>query len=117
MTCFVYVIGFDLEKGPSKVGIAANPTKRMASLQTGHFQRLFLAGTWGCPDREIARELEAAFHATQRDTRISGEWFDLAPKKCMAILHIGLGVLLNLRGKFSPPEVDEILAISEGCSQ
>lgn len=110
--CSVYVIGFDLDKGPSKVGIASDPEKRMATLQTAHFQRLVLAGSWTCPDREIARALEASFHATQSKSRLSGEWFDIAPKTSMAILMIGMGVMLNVRAGLAPHEVNEVLAAS-----
>lgn len=110
--CSVYSIGFDLTKGPSKVGIASDPLKRMATLQTAHFQKLVCAGWWATPDREIARQLEIAFHATQAKFRLSGEWFDIPPNKCMAILMIGLGVMLNLRCGMDPDQVNEALATS-----
>lgn len=107
--CSVYVIGFDLDKAPSKVGIATDPVRRMANLQTAHHQRLVIGGFWETPDREMARALEAAFHETQEDSRLSGEWFDLTPAQCMAILHIGLGVMLNVRVGMEPHEVDRML--------
>lgn len=110
--CSVYVIGFDLDKAPSKVGIAGDPGRRMASLQTAHHQRLVLAGFWETPDREIARALEASFHETQDKSRLSGEWFDLTPKQCMAILMIGLGVMLNVRCGMEPEDVDKMLVRS-----
>lgn len=110
--CHVYVIGFDLDKSPSKVGIASDPTKRIATLQTAHHQRLILAGSWRLPEREIARSLEAAFHATQKRDRLAGEWFDMTPEQCMCILHIGLGVMLNKVYLLEPDQVEEVLARS-----
>lgn len=107
--CFVYVIGFDPDKAPSKVGIANDPVKRMASLQTAHHQKLCLVGSWSTPCRDIARVLENSFHVVQAKDRLNGEWFNLSPKACMAILHIGLGVALDAHTDFTGPEIDEIL--------
>lgn len=115
--CSVYVIGFDLDKSPSKVGIAGDPVKRMANLQTAHHQRLVLAGSWATPEREIARELEKAFHDVMSEHRLSGEWFDLTPKACMACLTIALGTLLNIRCGMEPEEVNRILAQSRNESR
>jgi hypothetical protein len=100
--CSVYVIGFDANKAPSKVGMARDPVGRMASLQTAHFQKLTLAGSWTCPNREIARALEVSFHQTQAESRLAG----------MVILMIGLGVMLNKCCGMEPAEVDAILAKS-----
>ena len=110
--CSVYVIGFDANKAPSKVGMARDPVGRMASLQTAHFQKLTLAGSWTCPNRGIARALEVSFHQTQAESRLAGEWFDLAPDAGMVILMIGLGVMLNKCCGMEPAEVDAILAKS-----
>lgn len=110
--CSVYVIGFDIGKGPSKVGISGDPLRRMASLQTSHHQRLVLAGWWKLPDREAARNLEASFHAVQKDKRLSGEWFDIPPNTCMVLLMLGLGVMLNHRYGLEPSLVNEVIAFS-----
>jgi hypothetical protein len=110
--CHVYVIGFDIKKSPSKVGIASNPLKRMATLQTAHHQRLVLGGSWVLPERDMARALELSFHETQRRSRLAGEWFDLTPEQCMCILHIGLGVMLNVCGGMEPEHIEEVLAFA-----
>lgn len=110
--CCVYVIGFDMDKGPSKVGISTDPVQRMASMQTSHHQRLVLAGWWKLPDREAARSLERAFHAVQSASRLSGEWFSIAPNKCMVILMLGLGTMLNKRYGLEPALIDEVIAFS-----
>jgi hypothetical protein len=81
----------------------------MATLQTAHHQQLVLGGYWETPDREIARALEVAFHTTQAESRLAGEWFDLTPRQCMALLLIGLGVMLNVRCGMEPEEVDRTL--------
>lgn len=110
--CHVYVIGFGLDKSPSKVGIASNPTQRMATLQTAHHQRLLLAGSWRLPGRDMARALELSFHETQKHKHLSGEWFDYTPTQSMIILRVGLGVMLNVRAGLNPNQIEEVLAAS-----
>ena len=60
----------------------------------------------------MARNLESAFHAVQSAHRLSGEWFDIAPRACMAILMLGLGTMLNTRYGLEPDLVNEVLATS-----
>lgn len=69
----VYFIGVGKD-GPIKVGIAANPKSRLASLQTAHHEKLtLLAVTIG------GRQQEAAYHAQFAGYRLSGEWFARHP--------------------------------------
>lgn len=73
----VYVISAG--RAPVKVGIAIDPARRLAALQTGHPERLRLhqhipvaAGR--------AREIERLCHLCLADHRMKGEWFDVDPQ-------------------------------------
>lgn len=59
------------ENGPVKIGLAEDPDRRVAELQTGCFAELRLLGT-------IAgdRGTERALHERFADYRIRGEWFE-----------------------------------------
>ena len=65
--------------GPVKIGIASDPEKRIASLQTGSPRPLKILAVFDTPNREIARKFEAAFHRHYDDERLAGEWFDIDP--------------------------------------
>jgi len=74
---FVYVICAD--SGPVKIGIAADPRKRLSGVQTGHPQRLVLHFAAEVADAATARRVEAHCHAQLAACRLSGEWFDCDP--------------------------------------
>lgn len=80
---FLYIIcGYGRSNeplGPVKIGIARDPEKRIASIQTGSPRPLKLLAVFDTPNREIARKFEAAFHRHQDEKRLAGEWFDLDP--------------------------------------
>lgn len=67
---FIYFIQVGHE-GPVKIGWSANPTKRLASLQTAHHEKLYLRGC-----KQGSSQDEASLHAELRQYRINGEWFD-----------------------------------------
>jgi hypothetical protein len=70
---FVYFIGCGIT-GPVKIGIAADPNIRLATLQTGHFDDLhLLAVTRG------GREGEVAYHRKFAEFKLKGEWFTRSP--------------------------------------
>jgi hypothetical protein len=87
-THYVYVIA-KLADGkmtsPVKVGISAEPNARLACIQTACPFQIDIAYVFECPSREIAREIERAFHATQAAARLCGEWFDHHP---IAAIHL-----------------------------
>jgi hypothetical protein len=69
----VYVI----EGGDAvKIGIATDPARRLAGLQTGSPTHLRLLWQIVCPD---ARNLEAVLHARYQPYRSHGEWYAAAP--------------------------------------
>jgi hypothetical protein len=78
----------DGEVGPVKVGMATDPFKRLASLQSGNPNRLCIWRTFPTPDREIARAIERGFHHVQRKKRLSGEWFDLNPRQASFLMRM-----------------------------
>lgn len=88
---------------PVKVGISSNPDKRLASLQTANPFPLVLLTTFYCPTRGMAKELEACFHETQSNRRLSGEWFDIAPIEAVELL------CMNFRAAFDALIDDEEL--------
>lgn len=73
-TCYVYFIQSGC--GAIKVGIAKNPDKRMANMQTGHNKLLRLIAKFPQPDRNSARLLERELHDLFSEYRIRGEWFN-----------------------------------------
>lgn len=80
---YLYLIsGFGRENepiGPVKIGISSNVATRLASVQTGCHRALQVLAVFGTPNRDIAREREAAFHQEFAVKRLEGEWFDVDP--------------------------------------
>jgi Meiotically up-regulated gene 113 len=73
----VYVIGSSTN--PVKIGIAANLTKRLASLQIANPDPLYAHYAVRCPPR-LAREIEQAAHKKFKDHHRRGEWFNIEAK-------------------------------------
>lgn len=75
----VYVIGPDV-KGPVKIGIANNPKYRLAKLQTGFPENLYLY--WSSV-YDNAKAMEASVHNALNAQRLNGEWFDISLEKAI----------------------------------
>lgn len=58
------------EDGPVKIGKANNPQKRLAVLQTGSSDRLYIRAVLDAPD-----EAEKHLHKTLAGAKMRGEWF------------------------------------------
>lgn len=84
--------------GPVKVGMANDPHKRLASLQSGNPNRLCIWRTFPTPDREIARHIERGFHHVQRKKRLSGEWFDINPRQAAFLMRMNFECAFHYRG-------------------
>ena len=80
----IYIIGSHSDEKICKIGIAINPKKRLAQLQTGSHAKLYVAATYACQSRDIARHREQAAHKTFSDYRLSGEWFGVSPDEVVA---------------------------------
>jgi Meiotically up-regulated gene 113 len=72
-TCHVYVIadGFC-----HKVGIADNVERRLATLQTGHPNKLEVISVFTFPTRHAALAVEREAHRRLDRHRVGGEWFN-----------------------------------------
>jgi predicted GIY-YIG superfamily endonuclease len=73
--CYIYVIG--IENGHQKIGISANPNKRLKTLQTSNANKLILNYTIQVESREKALIIESLIHKQLKYNRLSGEWFDI----------------------------------------
>lgn len=60
--------------GPIKIGLALDPEKRLAQLQTGHPERLVL-----CEVVWVTRSFERRLHTLFAAYRLHGEWFRAHP--------------------------------------
>jgi hypothetical protein len=95
--CCVYIIAKNEAGEPStpiKVGIADNPAKRLRNLQTASPFDLMLVHYFPMPSREIASFVEKAFHSTQADRNIRGEWFDINFVQAMQLMCMNVRVAL-----------------------
>ena len=68
----IYFIG-SVESGTVKIGKSNDPEKRLAGLQTGNSNRLFLYGVI----RDVNGYYENMLHKQFDDIRLEGEWFKL----------------------------------------
>jgi reverse gyrase len=85
----MYVIGAS-EAGPVKLGISAQPTRRLSQLQTGHAQRLRLFHS-ELVAKDKARLLERLLHRDIGHLRAIGEWFTMTVEH--AIAHIRFTII------------------------
>jgi predicted GIY-YIG superfamily endonuclease len=72
----VYIYFIQSGYGAIKVGMAKNPEKRLANMQTSIPKSLRLLAAIPLPDRKSARALERELHDLFKDERIRGEWFN-----------------------------------------
>jgi predicted GIY-YIG superfamily endonuclease len=76
--CFVYLV--TAGDGPTKIGLSADPKKRLAGLGTSSHEKLKLEHTWRVRSRAQAEALEARLHALFRWARHRREWFGVEPR-------------------------------------
>ena len=124
-TCHIYLIAHVVDgrlDGLVKVGITANLSGRLATIQTGNPRKVDIAFSFGTPSRAIAQTLELAFHEVFAKHRMAGEWFDMNPVLALQ------GLVENLTAAFnyfiedeelkthalSASGVDEAISLLEG---
>lgn len=73
----MYIIGKANSASPIKIGISANPEKRLKQLQTGSPDRLVLVHTVYAHTKGLASDWEANAHDVFTDRCIAGEWFNI----------------------------------------
>lgn len=80
MTGHLYIAAFSA-RGPSLIGHADHPAKRIAELQPGCADpiRIFFAAA--LPDAKAAAAITAALHKALNRHRRQGDWFKIAPAK------------------------------------
>jgi len=83
---FVYFIRDEF--GATKIGISADPHQRVATLQTGHPEALYLHNTVPCRSGADARAVEGDLHDCFARQRMNGEWFDLDDRQLRRALRL-----------------------------
>ena len=86
----------DGHSGPVKIGMANDPVKRLASLQSGNPNKLVIWRTFPTPDRNIARVIERGFHEVKSADRISGEWFNFTPRVAEALMRLNIQAAMSV---------------------
>lgn len=92
--CGIYVISPD-NRWPCKIGISANPVKRLISLQGACWRRLDIAEYCYANSPEEAYAIEQRVHKTLEGDGLLmlGEWFDIRPDKADETIRFTAGVL------------------------
>ena len=70
--CFVYAVS---SGNAIKVGLSADPEKRIKTMQVGNPYKVRLVGKLPCDTRGQAKKLERKIHEDGRKYHIRGEWF------------------------------------------
>ena len=93
----VYVICFEDDKGlrgPVKVGVSAEPERRLRALQTASPYPLALAAAFYCPGG-LAELVEQCIRDTERDRALMGEWFDIEPREAVQLVNLATRVIMR----------------------
>lgn len=75
----VYVVGAIEAPHVCKVGISRHLTRRIATIQTGHWMKLSIVAAFEMPDWRTAATLEEAVLVGYAKHGIRGEWFSINP--------------------------------------
>jgi hypothetical protein len=86
----IYFIGTERRGSPIKVGITSPSALegRLASLQCGNAERLYVLNTYRAPNAYPARTVERAIHLAFGHARLVGEWFD--PWRDVRVEHLAV---------------------------
>jgi hypothetical protein len=112
--CSIYVISHykdDRFAKPIKVGIANDVLKRLGQFQTASAFELVLAHVFPLPNRDMARELEKAFHSTQEKHRLRGEWFDIEPLAAVHLMCMNIRSCLAIQTDLNGQELEHALTM------
>lgn len=72
--------------GYTKIGVAVDPFRRLAGINTGAPVPAVLYGSRQFETRLTAHEIESRLHRQFRALRTNGEWFDLKPDVALMAL-------------------------------
>lgn len=78
---FVYVIHEVEDASVCKVGVAADPFKRLCTHQVSTWRRLKIASLVSFSTEEAAGIVESATHSALSGLHVSGEWFRVPPER------------------------------------
>lgn len=82
----VYVITNE-DKTMSKIGVAKHPLRRLSGLQSGNWQRLYIAGLCWVLDGAVYGVENLALRVAKRmEKRLKGEWMEAPPQDAAFIL-------------------------------
>jgi len=104
-----------------KVGISADPDKRLKQIQTGNPNRIKLVARWWFFSKRDARKVEQLAHTLlkMRDVHTNGEWFQISVYRAKNVVETAALDLIAtnslqdepmLQGALSPPGLDGQLA-------
>jgi hypothetical protein len=96
--CFIYVLATIGKAGncsPVKIGIASNPEKRLASIQTACPNPIRVQTFFGPMDRGLARAIEQEVHKFSAKRKLHGEWFDHDPAEAAGLVEDVIRLLLS----------------------
>jgi hypothetical protein len=112
---YVYIITHfknDMPCEPIKVGITGNLNARLAQLRTASAYKLILLHYFPMPNREIAEHIETAFHETQKEKRLNGEWFDINFVQALQLMCINIRVALDTNTDLQGEDLELALDMS-----
>jgi hypothetical protein len=70
-----------VQGAPVKIGISEDPVRRIATIQSSHFDELVFHRFWWLPGIAVATRIESGFKNGFADYNIRGEWFNMSPEQ------------------------------------
>lgn len=98
LPCYIYVMATIGKAGncsPVKIGIATDPDKRLASIQTACPNPIRMQTFFGPMHRDLARAIEREVHHLSARRKLHGEWFDHDPAEAAGLVEDAIRVLLS----------------------
>ncbi len=81
--CAIYLITVSGHR-PTKIGIAADPSRRRDNIQCAHWMEVILDEQFFVEDKSAAYAIEFKVHRLLRRKQIKGEWFNIWPHEASA---------------------------------
>lgn len=101
MSIGLYFIGIDPDKGPTKIGISADPTRRRKQLQNAQSELLTLFVTiWMSSDNSAAKAEKWLLEEYFKADRLQGEWISKGARRAY------LPAMLAISRKFHGRAID-----------
>lgn len=79
-----------IQGSPVKIGISEDPVRRIATIQSSHYEELRFHRFWWLPGVAVATRIEAAFKQNHAAENIRGEWFDMTPEDAERKIEAGI---------------------------